>query len=53
MRSILTVISLGRVPDLARESQRTGNLAASSQELNEDRDPQLTDNGRSRPESVI
>lgn len=39
MPTILTVISLGRVPELAQESQRTGNLAASSRELNEDSDP--------------
>lgn len=44
MSTVLTVISLGRVPELAQESQKTGNLAASSQELNEDSDPQLTDN---------
>lgn len=44
MSTILTVTSLGRVPELAQESQQTGNLAASSQELNEDSDPQLTDN---------
>lgn len=42
MITILTVISLGRVPELAQESQQTGNLAASSQELNEGSDPQLT-----------
>ncbi len=43
MSTILTVTSLGRVPELALESHQTGNLAASSPKLNEDTDPQLTE----------
>lgn len=41
----MTIIATGRVPEVAQESQQTGNLAASSQELNEDSDPQLSDKG--------
>ena len=34
------MISLDRVPDIAQEPQRTGNLVASSLELLKDSDPQ-------------
>ena len=49
MSTIMTVIATGRVPEVAQESQQTGNLAASSQELNEDSDPQRSDKGWNRP----